>query len=72
MATIKNCTCFITPAVFIDCLNEITTKKEDEAKEGKKLIKYPLNTIVCISFINRAICLNLIENFKGIHLIYCR
>ena len=31
MATIKNCTCFITPAVFIDCLNEITTKKEEEA-----------------------------------------
>ena len=72
MATIKNCTCFITPAVFIDCLNEITTKKEDEAKEGKKLIKYPLNTIVCISFINRAICLNLIEKSNVIHLIYCR
>ena len=48
MATIKNCTCFITPAVFIDCLNEITTKKEEEAKEGKKLTEYPLNTIVCI------------------------
>ena len=39
MATIKNCTCFITSAAFIDCLNEITTKKEEEAKEGKKLTR---------------------------------